>query len=264
MNSENTLSTEYQKLTLSISSMLKFGWYLVKENLRMLLLITLITSIPSNIIAYILIEGHILPIRDGLSWIKDVWNVYKLSSFIFWSIGALAGLFVLKNFLRGIQKPDPKNALLYGIRKWGIFIGTSILYFFSIIAGTLLLIIPGIIVSVWFMFYTYSIVFAEKSFIDALKYSKSLVIGRWWQVFWKSMGFGILWWLIFSLPIILLGFGIGFLTADYQSNVVVSVTTDVFLDLLSVPSAYIGVGLFLAFQKTRFEEWTHTQELQTP
>ena len=56
-----------------------------------------------------------------------------------------------------------------------------------VIGGTLLLIIPGVIFSLWFAFALYAVAIDEQKPMDALKASKALVKGRWWGVFWRLL-----------------------------------------------------------------------------
>jgi hypothetical protein len=41
-------------------------------------------------------------------------------------IGYVAGLFVIRNFLMGV-KTEVSDALIYGLKKWWIFIGAALL-----------------------------------------------------------------------------------------------------------------------------------------
>lgn len=63
----------------------------------------------------------------------------------------------------------------------------SIISTLIILGGTLLLIIPGIIFSVWYMFGNVALVLDGKKGMAALKESKRLVRGRWWQVFFAAV-----------------------------------------------------------------------------
>jgi len=54
-----------------------------------------------------------------------------------------------------------------------------------------LLIIPGIIYGVYWTFAAYAVLFCGKSNMEALRYSKSMVEGRWGGVFWRSLGIGL-------------------------------------------------------------------------
>lgn len=61
----------------------------------------------------------------------------------------------------------------------------SILTTLAVLGGTILLIIPGIIFAIWFAFSIYSVAIDEKSGIESLHHSKSLVSGRWWEALWR-------------------------------------------------------------------------------
>jgi hypothetical protein len=61
----------------------------------------------------------------------------------------------------------------------------SILTYLIIFGGFVLLIIPGIIFSVWFAFSIYEVVLKNKKVIESIKASKALVKGRWWAVLWR-------------------------------------------------------------------------------
>lgn len=63
----------------------------------------------------------------------------------------------------------------------------SILTTLIILGGTLLLVVPGIIFSVWYMFGNVALVLDNKKGMAALKESKRLVHGRWWQVFFAAV-----------------------------------------------------------------------------
>jgi len=72
----------------------------------------------------------------------------------------------------------------------------SILAGLAIFGGFVLLIIPGIIFIMWFAFSLYALLLDNKHGTEALKYSKQLVNGRWWGVFWRILApafvFGII------------------------------------------------------------------------
>jgi len=81
-----------------------------------------------------------------------------------------------KNFKESITSSKP---LLF------VAFLTSLLSGLAILGGFILLIIPGIIFSIWFAFALYAVVLDSKKDTEAMKYSKKLVSGRWWAVFWR-------------------------------------------------------------------------------
>ena len=77
------------------------------------------------------------------------------------------------------------ESLLIGAHKLIPFIWVSLLVGVIVFGGTLLLIVPGIIFSLWYLFATMQLVVDGTRGYAALKASRSLVIGRWWGVFWR-------------------------------------------------------------------------------
>src|SRR5690606_9946303 len=63
------------------------------------------------------------------------------------------------------------------------YIGLSIIMSVIILIGFLLLIIPGIILSVWFAFASYILILDNAGIVDSLRRSRESVRGRWWGVF---------------------------------------------------------------------------------
>lgn len=72
------------------------------------------------------------------------------------------------------------------------FIIASILASLAILGGFVLLIIPGIIFSIWFAFIPQAVALDGKKNIDALSHSRQVVKGRWWGVFWRLVVSGII------------------------------------------------------------------------
>jgi hypothetical protein len=62
---------------------------------------------------------------------------------------------------------------------------TSFLVTLCILGGTLLFIIPGLIFAVWYNFTSYVVILEGAKGLDAMRASKSLVVGRWWQIAWR-------------------------------------------------------------------------------
>ncbi len=71
------------------------------------------------------------------------------------------------------------------------YLGMSIILGVIIFLGFLLLIIPGIILSIWFAFSSFVLVAERTSIIDSLKKSREYVRGRWWAVFGRILLLGL-------------------------------------------------------------------------
>lgn len=79
----------------------------------------------------------------------------------------------------------------------------------AIFGGFLLLIIPGVIFSVWFAFAFYESVLADARGTSALKASRDLARGKWLQIFWRLIATTIFWsvtvWLLMSAIFLIFG-----------------------------------------------------------
>jgi hypothetical protein len=75
-----------------------------------------------------------------------------------------------------------RDALRFGASRWGSAFVTNLLAGLILFGLTLLLIIPGIIWSVYYNFWIYAIANRGLSGKKALDYSKNLVRGQWWRV----------------------------------------------------------------------------------
>lgn len=123
------------------------------------------TSIPTNILIVI------LAIAAGLMW---AWSTLAL-------VHAIGKYLEIK---QTDQWKEHYVAALYKI--WPAFY-TSLLKGVIVFAGTLLLIVPGIIFSVWYAFILYGVLLADERGWQALESSKKLVQGRWWGVVWRLL-----------------------------------------------------------------------------
>ncbi len=92
---------------------------------------------------------------------------------------------------------------------------TFLLLFVFMVPLFILLIIPGLIYSLYWCFSLQALVIREKKYTQALAYSKSVVQGRWWNVFGCYFAFG----LIVGLPATIVS---GIFTGLFQSVPLVS------------------------------------------
>ena len=106
-----------------------------------------------------------------------IYSVISWFFSIFWQISFICavkegGGGVLAFFKNGLIKIFP-------------FIWISFLMGLIIFSGFILLIIPGIIFSVWFSLSYYVLVWEDLRGFSAIKASKDLVLNYWWRVVWR-------------------------------------------------------------------------------
>jgi hypothetical protein len=75
-----------------------------------------------------------------------------------------------------------KDIYSFSFRKFFPYLGTSIITMIFLIVLFILLIVPGIIFAVFWSFALFTVVLKDKFGIHALKESKAVVQGRWWEI----------------------------------------------------------------------------------
>lgn len=71
------------------------------------------------------------------------------------------------------------------------YLGLSIVVGVASLVAYLLLIIPGIIVSVWWAFAAFILILEGKGIVDSMKQSREYVRGKWWGVFGRMVLLGV-------------------------------------------------------------------------
>ena len=111
-------------------------------------------------------------IDDSLSWlIREL--ILALLAAIIGGIAWIATIRVIASSIRG-EKLPPIQAMKDGTAMLPMFVVTAILYYSLVSIGFILLLIPGIIVGIYFIFWQFSYVLRGKGAFSALTYSKDL------------------------------------------------------------------------------------------
>lgn len=97
-----------------------------------------------------------------------------------------------------------KNNIRYSLRLFFPALIANICMNVVVILGFLLFIIPGILFSVWFIFTLYGVAIDNKKPIEALRWSRQLIRGRWWATLWRLLVPTLFYGIIFSILFLLL------------------------------------------------------------
>lgn len=187
-------------MLISIKEIIIQSISLYRQHTRRFISYSLLIFIPG---ACITIFGAILPIIIpstyrigiiGLSYIIYALIAIMLSFASFWFSITFIRI-IAKSYsgiaIESMEKETKEARVVF----WPAFL-VSILTGLAVFGGMLLLIIPGIIFALWFVFSIYATVIDHQSPIQAMNTSKQLIDGRWWIVLWKlfipSLVFGIL------------------------------------------------------------------------
>ncbi|MFV0417612.1 MAG: hypothetical protein ACK5KT_02610 [Dysgonomonas sp.] len=137
-------------------------------------------------------------------------------------------------------------------------LGGSIIFGVLVTIGTILCIIPGIIVYVYLGFYCYVYVNEDRSIIDSFYRSYELITNNWWITFGYGLVFLIIVGIIgaiFAIPTYLgaIGtvFGIGFLTGEVYTYI--SALISYAGSFLLYPIIYIAMGVMYYSHRNKLE-----------
>lgn len=98
------------------------------------------------------------------------------------------------------------DALQFGCKKFPAMLMAVILYTLAIMGGTILLIVPGIILTISMMLYIYFIVVDSLGAYASLKASHNLVWGHWWRTLSVYMAPGVIAMVVYFALVALLAF----------------------------------------------------------
>jgi len=157
------------------------GWEQYRKLFVSILPIFLIVYIPINIgLSFVpvdsLIEEH------GLRGLRMYMKLIQLSEFLIGVVATMSLARVVEASLMG-QPVTWQQALRHALSRWSASIGTGFLAGLIVLGMFLLLIVPGIIWSLYYSLFVYVIALRGLSGKEALDYSKALVKGQWWRVF---------------------------------------------------------------------------------
>lgn len=111
-----------------------------------------------------------------------------------------------------------KDAYAFAWSKFTSYFWVMLLTGLAVLGGFILLIIPGIIFAVWFMFSHLTVLFEDKRGVEALKHSKAYVRGRWWEILGKMayfvlISFGII--ILFLIVAFVATFALGTFAGEF-------------------------------------------------
>ncbi len=192
--------TPVSKLFKSVFSLYfnKENWIFILQVVGVQILITIGVLLPLGLVAFGMgLFGY------GATWFTDfqvLFGPYGVSLFLVVVILALsvigfwlqAYIYVAIFHLAGDNKPSIRQLLREGWCKTGKYVGVSILTGLIIILGLLLIIIPGLVFAVWFSFAGMLVVVDNQGVLAAIRKSKQLISGYFWQVIGRYLIFGLI------------------------------------------------------------------------
>ncbi len=161
------------------------SWEMFTKNFQKILIITLIIYIPLNIIL------ELTPADDSFEGIMMYMRAMQLLEGIFGILATIAIAFLVKASLDN-KEITWQESFKLAVNKWLKALGTNLIAGILLVGLFILLIVPGVIFSIYWIFILYVVLFTDKWGFEAMKESKQLVQNRWWKTFGYSIVFGIL------------------------------------------------------------------------
>ena len=226
-----------------------------------IMLINLFGSIPE--FQQSLLTGKQITAKDMGSFSPEVVNslLQYLGIALILSLGLVIlnfilclGIFYVASFNKGKMKSG--EAIKGGLGYFWKTLGLLVLLIVFLIPLYILLIVPGLIFTVFWIFSVYILFIEKKGIWDSLKGSYHLVKGRWWKTFGYILLFGLIAIAIsimFSIPEWIIQF---ILTSVYDGNFPLlfgTLSTIGFFTKIAISMVVVPLGIL--FYKNMYLQW---------
>ncbi len=174
-------------MLISVTDIIKKSWELYSKHWRDLSVYMLIMFLPTLILLIIgVVSVYLTLYLPASALFNDIITLIVLAASLLFGLWvSLALMRAIKSLYKDARAITWREAFLKTLPLLWPVIYTSILTTIVVIGGAVLMIVPGIIFTVWYLFAVQEILFAGQKGIGAMRGSKQLVTGRWWSVAWR-------------------------------------------------------------------------------
>ena len=175
------------KQSFTIGSIFSKGWEAFSSLLGQIVTMTALLYTPLFALSVMSGVGNVLSQPPAPNELPNFSQVFPV--LIFSILGMLFYLLEIMAIARMVEirasggKPSFVEALKHAVTRMPAGIITAFLATLIVLGMTLLLIVPGIMWSVYYTFIFFVVSLRGKAGMAALGYSKSLVKGSWWKIF---------------------------------------------------------------------------------
>ncbi len=219
----------------TLSELLKQSWEVYTTHFKVLFVGTMLLIVPfmlaidllvptpseEDYLEYELQFSIIDPWAEPGEFVRAVLLPPGASQDLFWLLtglqvaSGLASLLLVIVVIRAVSQaltglePDLPSIMPSALRDWPVVFLTSVITGAGLLLGFVLFLVPGIILSVYWVFVTPAIVLGRKRYLKAIAASYQLVKGNFWQVFGRI------------LAVVVVIFVIGFSISASTANLIV-------------------------------------------
>jgi hypothetical protein len=231
--------------TLTIKQILLYSWKIYKNNFLLICTIIIIVYLPINIALSFIPQGDL---SENTGQFMHHLRYRTYIEGLFGIISVIAIAFINKSVIDK-HSLNIKSIFKKSISKWPAAVGTQILL--SLWVGLyFLLIIPGIIYLIYWIFAFYVAIFKGVYFKEAMNYSKKIVKGRWPEVFFYSLVFGLL----FVLTAFLCGVVVAIPKVILGNNILLTLISNTAGKIATSYFVIVFVIFFINFDNTKEEK----------
>lgn len=149
------------------------------------------------------------------------WATLSIPIFFLVSLVMYAGMLYRINAVMQHETPEFNQALTMGFYRLLPLLGVYIVSYLAVFLGFILFVIPGLIISVYFLFSSFIVVTSEKGVFASFRESIHLVSGNFWHTTFTFLGVMVIY-LIFTLCLRLLANGLSLpLSSLFESPTVI-------------------------------------------
>lgn len=227
---------------ISVSELIKQSWQLYKNNFKTLI------SITAWLLIFVLFQVlfSILILTGKLAAAAFLGFLVLIASIAATIVISIILIEVINKIYHKESIDNWHNLIKPAINRIGGYLLVAIITAVLVMVGFVLLVVPAIIMAVWYSLSEQVFVLENVKGYAALKRSKELVSGYWWQVFGRWLGaslfFAVIIWIINA--IVLFPFGINKFSPNFTMNVMVWEQTKWQDDLISGVTSVLIIPLF--------------------
>src|SRR3989339_1030548 len=219
----------------TFGSIVRHVYALMREFYKEILIIVAIVYIPLNVVYELLLTS----LQNETAWasFRTANRAWTWLEMLIGVIASIAIIILVQAFLEKKEKMIWQDSIKQALSFWSRVFTTQITQGILLVGLFLLLVIPGIIYSVYWSLIIPIVVVLGKKNMEALDHSKKLVSGDWWKIFGWFVGLflvAVVAAFIMSIPFMFL--------PDYM---VVNVLSDTVMDFTFVG---ITIGSLLIFR----------------
>ncbi len=224
------------------------SWQIYKANFKAFFRVLLWPLIPIVLLAII----NLIDETTQNKYVNYTVPIYLILIALSFIIGLWANIVLVRLIWSGVTHQTVDKKLFYenSWRDTVPYLWVSIIVGFIVILGTILFIIPGLIFGLWYSLATFVFVIEGSRGYEALKTSRALIEGRFWQVVWRwtipNIITALITTIIIGIPTLIIGYATQFVgfnpatgTTPWWSTFVSSLGS-----LLVVPLS-VGFGVLI-------------------